>query len=110
MTELIERIDEPGKRYDLGKPRYDLIPADALEELAKVYTRGAAKYADRNWEKGMSWSRCFGPLVRHTWAYWRGEDLDPETGCHHMAHVAWNAMALVSYALRKIGNDDRPVL
>src|SRR5665213_4534320 len=30
--------DEPALRYDAGKPRYDLLPADGLEELVQVYT------------------------------------------------------------------------
>ncbi|MCB1466665.1 MAG: hypothetical protein KDK08_05880 [Rhizobiaceae bacterium] len=104
---------EAGKRLDAGKIRYDLIPADALHELAKVYTAGAAKYGDNNWLNGMSWSRCWGPLLRHAWKFWRGEEYDDEpggTGCHHMALVAWNAFALFVYATRRLGKDDRTVL
>ncbi len=98
-----------GVRFDTGKIRYDLLPADSIEELAKVYTKGAAKYADRNWEKGMAWHRVFASLMRHAWKFWRGEAIDEETGCHHMAMVAWNALALCSYDLRKVGTDDRPL-
>jgi hypothetical protein len=104
-----QRASEPALRYDAGKLRYDLLPSDALASLVEVYTKGAAKYADRNWEKGMSWSRCFGSLMRHCWAFWRGEQNDPETGCHHMAMAAWNCFALVSYSLRTVGKDDRPI-
>jgi hypothetical protein len=103
-----QRVNEPGLRYDKGKPRWDLLPADALEELVLVYTRGAEKYADRNWEKGMSWSRCFRSMLSHTWKWWGGEQYDDETGLHHLAHVAWNALALVAYEKRKVGTDDRP--
>lgn len=99
-----------GLRYNAGKPRYDLLPADALDELVKVFTRGAEKYAPRNWEKGMAWSEtCFAALQRHAWKWQAGEDIDPETGCQHMAHAAWNALALVAYSLRGVGQDDRPV-
>ena len=108
-----ESRSEPALRLDAGKIRYDLIPGDSLHELAKIFTAGAAKYADRNWEKGMSWSRCFGPLMRHAWKWWRGEEYDDGpggTGCHHMAIVAWNAMVLCSYAMRKVGVDDRVIL
>lgn len=101
-----ETKSEPGKRYDVGKLRYDLIPVDALKELALVYSKGAEKYADRNWEKGMSWSRVIGPLMRHLEAFRRGEIIDQETGCRHMAQVAWNALALVSYEMRHIGTND----
>lgn len=88
--------------------RYDLIPADALEELAQVYTMGAQKYAERNWEKGMPWSKCFASLMRHAWSFWKGETHDTESGLHHMSHVAWNAMTLVSYTKRNVGEDNRP--
>ncbi len=104
-----QRKEEAALRYDEGKLRYDLLPHDGLEELVRVYTKGAAKYADRNWEKGMSFSRCLGSLMRHTWKFWSGETHDPETGCHHMAMAAWNAIALCVYDLRKVGTDDRPV-
>jgi len=102
-----ELRDEPAKRFDSGKPRFELIPSDALGELAMVYTKGAEKYAEHNWCKGMSWSRCLGSLLRHTFAWAVGEDLDKETGLHHMAHAAWNCLTLVAYAKRTVGNDDR---
>lgn len=101
-------VDGGGLRYNSGKPRFDLIPADGLRALARHYTRGAEKYADRNWERGMDWSKCFASLERHVWAWMGGEDFDPETGSHHMIAVAWNALALAVYSFRKIGNDDRP--
>jgi len=101
-----ETKQEAGKRYDVGKLRYDLLPVDAIRELVKVYTKGAEKYADRNWEKGMSWSRVVGPLMRHLEKFRQGEQYDAETGCHHMAMVAWNALALVSYDLRNVGTND----
>lgn len=103
MTEA----DGGGLRFDDGKPRYDLIPPEAIEELARVYTVGAKKYAPRNWERGMSWGRVFGSLMRHCWKFWRGEAIDEETGCHHMALAAWNCFALFTYDRRQIGEDDR---
>lgn len=96
-----------GLRYNGGKTRYDLIPFDGLEALADVYTRGAEKYAERNWEKGMGWMVMFASLMRHTAKWCMGEDYDKESGQLHMAHVAWNALGLVTYQLRNIGTDDR---
>ena len=69
-----------GVKFDGDKLRYDLIPPELLHETALVLTYGAVKYAPRNWEKGMKWGRCFGALMRHMWAWWRGQDRDPETG------------------------------
>ncbi len=100
--------DLGGLRDDAGKTRFDLIPFDALLSVAKVYTQGAEKYAARNWEKGMLWSRCLGSLMRHLVAWETGEDNDAESKLPHMAHVAWNALALLTYHIRGTGSDDRP--
>lgn len=102
--------NEPGRRLDAGKARYDLIPPEALEALAMVYTKGAEKYAPRQWEAGMSWGRCFAAMMRHAWKFWRGETYDDGpggSGCHHMAHVMWNAAAILTYQARGKGTDDR---
>ena len=94
-------------KKDDGKPRFELLPPEPLFGLAELYAFGARKYADRGWEKGMSWSRIFGAMMRHAWKWMRGEDFDDETGAHHMIAVAWNAFALYTYYVRKIGKDDR---
>jgi 5'(3')-deoxyribonucleotidase len=98
---------EEGLRYNEGKTRFDLMEPYALEQLAKVFTIGAKKYADHNWLKGMAWSKVKASLDRHLNAFAQGVDYDPETGLHHMAHVAWNAMALVSYYKHYPQGDDR---
>lgn len=36
-----------------GKGRCDLLPASAILRLARHFERGAEKYAERNWEKGI---------------------------------------------------------
>ena len=94
-------------KHDEGKPRYDLVPPEALDALSRVLMFGAAKYSERNWEKGMDWGRVFGALMRHAWAWWRGEHKDPETGYSHLWHVLCCAAFLVTYEQRRIGKDDR---
>jgi len=102
-------MNHQGFKKDGGKPRWDLLPPAALGRLVEVYTYGITKgYPDRNWEKGMAWSRLFAALMRHAWAFWGGEDLDPESGLPHMAHAAWNALALLEYQVLTKGEDDRP--
>lgn len=101
--------DEGGLRYNKDKARMDLLPWDALVEVAHHYRIGAEKYAERNWEKGMKWDEgCAASLARHLAAWSQGEDVDPENGQHHDVAIAWNALALVAYRLRGVGEDDRP--
>ncbi len=97
-----------GVKHDDGKLRFDLLPPHALEQVVKVLTFGAGKYGDRNWERGMNWSRLFGALNRHMWAWFSGQDKDSETGLSHLAHAACCSLMLLEYAIRNTGKDDRP--
>lgn len=100
------RLNE-GRKADASKPRMDLLPPDALREIAQVLTKGAKKYGDRNWEKGMDWGRLIGAAYRHLSAFQSGEDFDDETGLPHLAHLACCTMFLLSYQMRGAGRDDR---
>ena len=94
----------------VGKMRWDLVPWEAMQEVTRVYTWGATKYADRNWEKGIPLSRMFASMMRHVIAYFMGEDVDPESGIHHMAHAVWNGLGILEFALRgRADLDDRPI-
>lgn len=96
-----------GVKFDTGKPRTDLLPFDALLEVADVLDYGAKKYAVRNWELGMSWGRLVAAALRHLFAWCSGEELDAESGKRHLAHFACCALMLVALTLRKVGTDDR---
>jgi hypothetical protein len=96
-----------GLRYNSGKRRWDLLPPDSLAVVADVLTIGSRKYAERNWELGMPFKDAMGSLERHYMAWKAGEDLDPESGLHHLAHVACNALFLLTWVLRGKGTDDR---
>lgn len=97
------------RKDDEGKLRFDLIPPGALKELAAVYTVGASKYGDRNWEQGLAWGRVFAAIQRHLWAFWGGEDLDPDDGLSHLAHAAWGCLTLMEYAQTHPEMDERSV-
>jgi hypothetical protein len=75
-----------------GKGRFDLIPIQGLMRLAVHYERGAKKYSDRNWEKGMDISRYCDAALRHMVKYIAGfNDED------HLAAVAWNVMSIMHH-------------
>lgn len=88
--------------------RFDLLPVRPLFEVARLYGAGAAKYEDRNWERGFNWSLSFAALQRHALLFWAGEQLDPETQRHHLASVIFHAMALMEFEAGGKGTDDRP--
>lgn len=88
--------------------RFDLLPVDALWHVALVFGKGAEKYADRNWERGLQWSKSYGALQRHLALWWARDPDDPETHLSHMAHAAWHCLVLLAHELRVAGVDDRP--
>jgi hypothetical protein len=89
------------------KPRLELLPMVGLEQIAEVLTYGAAKYEANNWRRGARWGRYFAALLRHVFAWWRGEDRDPETGMSHLAHAGCCLLFLMEYQQSGLGTDDR---
>lgn len=113
MSEPAQLGNTEGKKFDGGKVRLDLLPLDAIEEVAKVMTFGAGKYGDRNWEKGINYMRLVGAALRHIFAWVGGQDRDEETGLSHMAHAACCILFILAFETRKCGDagtklDDRP--
>jgi len=100
----------------------------AMLELGRIYGMGEMKYDRFNYLKGYDWSLSIDALKRHLLAYEAGEDYDEchvhpgqhgddhgydpavcdGSGLLHTAHVAWHGLALTSFLLRGVGNDDRP--
>lgn len=109
MTDEI-RVTDPDTGGQKGQKleRFDLIPWDAITELARHFGRGARKYQDRNWERGYRWSLSYSALIRHLTQWWQGEDLDEETGTNHLIAVAWHALVLWWFQKHHKGTDDRP--
>lgn|SRR3990167_2732545 len=99
--------DDKGKKFDAGKPLIGLISAYATEEEAKVMTFGAVKYGFHNWRAGLSWIRVISAVLRHIYAFLRGEDFDPETGIHHLAHARCGLAFILEYTQTHPEKDDR---
>ena len=97
-------------KFDGGKLRWDLMPEPALEEILKVLMSGAINYGDWNWldnHEDVKWSRYLNALERHLKAFKQGRDFDIESGYPELAHLACNALFLISYFIDKRGIDDR---
>ena len=95
LEELIQRGQ--GVKFDSGKKaRFSLMPLPEMQEVVEVLTKGSEKYADNNWkfvEGGRV--RYYDAMQRHIFAWWNGEQLDPETGKSHLAHAMCNALFLM---------------
>lgn len=103
-----KKPNEAGAKLDAGKNRLGLVLcgfARALQEVGKVGTYGANKYTDNGWMEVPDGERRYtDAMLRHLMREATGEELDPDTGLHHAAHAAWNALARLDLALRKTPN------
>lgn len=90
---------EPGMKYDNGKPSLSLVFGGfprALLDVAQVGTFGARKYTPEGWKSVPNLQeRYSSALLRHMFSVLSNDEFDNETGRHHLAHVAWNALALL---------------
>jgi hypothetical protein len=106
--EMVNDKPAEGRKDDGGKLPIHLLPTDALECITEVLDFGAKKYAPRNWEQGMAWSRVYRACIGHLWKWWRGVPADAETGKSHLWHAGCCILFLIAYEKRKVGSDDRP--
>lgn len=125
------------RRDSKGKLRMDLIPNQALKDLAQVYTNGAHKYTiykkedgtkvtgqeislvdaskleiiddgANNWRKGLPWMSMIAAVKRHISDWENGIDVDKDLGTKNLANAAWGLMGILEYYKIFPQGDDRP--
>lgn len=97
-TIMDKYMENEGKKNDFqdGKLRWDLLPLEEIEDIVKVYTSGANKYGENTWQLlDNGYQRYKAAMLRHLLEYEKGNKVDEDTGCQHLAQVAWNAIAML---------------
>lgn len=98
------------KKFDSGKAQWHLMPEEALVEVLKVLEQGAVKYGDFNWldnANEVDIVRYQNALERHLKSFKRGADRDKESGLYEMAHIACNALFILTMQIKHLGKDTR---
>lgn len=80
---------ETGAVRDLhvGKGRFDLLPWNAIHDVAKHCEEGALKYGERNVDKGIPQHSLIDSAFRHLAKYVAGH-----TDEDHLRAAAWNVL------------------
>jgi len=78
-----------------GKGRFDLLWPFAILDLAIHMEKGAIKYDERNWEKGIKMSRLLDSGLRHLFSYMAGN-----TDEEHLISAVWNFMCMLDTRTR----------
>jgi len=90
-----------GRKDDAEKPRWSLLPWEALKPVVDVLTFGARKYAPDNWKRVPEWKdRYDSAMERHLVAWRSGEWADSETNLPHLAHALCCGLFLLAMELR----------
>ncbi len=99
-------VDGETKKFDEGKPDFTLIPQEALLEVAKVFTHGAAKYGRWNYSLGTDYTRYIAAAQRHINQWLRGEDID-EISTNHLSNAIASLMMVLDNQKTGKGIDNR---
>ena len=90
-TNNMARLVGSAKRAD-KKPRFDLIPLEFLEAVARALSSGADKYGPYNWKRGQkdffldAWNHAFVHLEKFK---------EGDASEDHLAHLASNVAFLI---------------
>lgn len=105
-TPTVENLHVPGAKADTDKLDLTLVPVELEEAVAEIMMFGARKYTRDGWRSVPdAGRRYFAALERHLKAFKRGEDVDQDSGLHHLAHAACN-LAFLLYFLRNVGMEE----
>lgn len=101
-------VNDPKGEAGSKKAPLWLLPPVALEETSWVHRLGNDKYGPFNWRKtGVCATTYISAIMRHLNAWRDGEDLDPESGFSHIAHVATSCNILMDALHCGTLQDDR---
>jgi len=98
------KVFESGANRDIrkNKGRFDLLPPAAIRALAIHFEKGAVKYGDRNWEKGLPVARFLDSAMRHIFQFLEGKDDE-----NHLVSALWN-IACTYETIIRIQRGDLP--
>jgi len=99
--------EQGGKKFDAAKAPIDLIPYEALVEIAMVLKAGEEKYGTANWAQGIEMRRLLSAAQRHIGQFNSGEDCDEETQTLHLANAACNLMFAIWMMKNRPDMDNR---
>jgi hypothetical protein len=102
--------ENPKEKQGKLKAPLDLIAPEFEEQVAWVLKHGADKYNPWNWREGepIKATTYIAAFRRHLGAWQKGEDIDPDSGFHPLAHVAAGCQVVLDAIIQDNFNDNRP--
>ena len=102
-------MENNNNKEDNGKLMWHLLPLSLLKPVIEIFQYGLMKYG-----KEGSWATLDNGYIRYRDAFFRhleahesGRQIDDESKHPHIAHCAWNALAMLHFALKEQNNESR---
>jgi hypothetical protein len=100
----------PKDAIGIRKPRlYTNVPANVTREVSVAMMEGAMKYGRHNYRvAGVRASVYVDAAIGHIYDFWEGQDIDPDSGLHHITKAIASLYVLRDAQKRGMCDDDRP--
>lgn len=85
------------------------VPPIAEMQMARAMELGGIKYGPFNWQESeIDATTYYDAIRRHIAEWFTGQDIDPESGCSHLAHIMACCAVVIDAEATGMLIDDRP--
>lgn len=103
------KASNPKDRIGTLKAAMSYVPCTVLMELGLGMMEGGMKYGRHNYRAiGVRASVYYDATLRHLFAWWEGEDIDPDSNLSHITKAIASLTVLRDAMLHDKWLDDRP--
>ncbi len=100
----------PKASFGDNKVGLSKVPTGVIYGIACAMAEGGMKYGPHNYRAmGCKHSTYFDAAVGHLAHWWEGEDIDAESGLHHLLKAAASIVVMMDSILMGNDMDDRPI-
>ena len=109
IAEMGCKPTNPKDALGIKKAPLSTLPTGPAYEVALAMLEGARKYGRHNYRvMGVRASVYYDAAMRHLTTFWEGEDIDPDSGIHHLMKAAACLFVLRDSMFMENWVDDRP--
>jgi hypothetical protein len=100
----------PKDLMGIRKLSFCCLPWPVLGEAGLGMQEGGMKYGRHNYrDEGVAASTYVDAAMRHLLQFWEGEDIDEDSGIHHIGKAISTLLVLRDAQLNDMCTDDRPI-
>lgn len=104
-----QKPTNPKDTVGIKKAPMSTVSAAVMAEVGVAMMEGALKYGRHNYRGvGVRASVYYDATLRHMFAWWEGEDVDPDSGMSHITKAIASLTVLRDAMIQDKVEDDRP--